>query len=98
MTDVRIFKPAKTAMQSGHTNTRRWVMEFEPGSPKETDPLMGWIGSRDTRNQVRLRFDNKEDAVEFAKKNGYTIHLQEPKARRVRPKSYAENFAPHRPF
>ncbi|MFQ5766349.1 MAG: ETC complex I subunit [Rhodospirillales bacterium] len=98
MTDVRIFKPTKTAMQSGLDNTRSWVLEFEPGSRKETDPLMGWIGSADTRGQVRLRFDSKEEAIAFAKKNGFDVRLQDPKPRRVRPKSYAENFRYRRPY
>ena len=98
MTEVRIYKPAKTAMQSGRGNTRNWVLEYEPGSAKETDPLMGWAGSADTRSQVRLRFASKEEAVAFAKKNGMDFRVQEPKPRPIRPKSYSENFAYKRPF
>ena len=98
MTEALIYKPTKTAMQSGLENTRHWVLEFEPGAAKETDPLMGWIGSADTRGQVRLRFDSKEEAVAFAKKNGLSHRVQEPKSRRIRPKSYAENFSFHRPY
>ena len=98
MTEVRIYKPAKTAMQSGLRNAKRWVLEFEPQQAKETDPLMGWIGSADTREQVRLRFENKEEAIAFAKKNGMTYRLHEPKARRIRAKTYAENFGFRRPF
>ena len=48
---VRIYKPAKTAMQSGQRNTKEWVLETEP-APKEIDPLMGWTSSRDTMQQV----------------------------------------------
>ena len=98
MTDVRIYKPSKTAMQSGQGNANRWVLEFEPGSPKLTDPLMGWIGSADMRDQVHLKFDSKEEAVAFAKKNGLTARVQEPRNRRIRPKNYADNFSFHRPF
>ena len=98
MTEVRIYKPAKTAMQSGRGNTRDWVLEYEPGSAKETDPLMGWAGSADTRSQVRLRFASKEEAVAFAKKNGMDFRVQEQKPRPIRPKSYSENFANKRPF
>ena len=72
MTAVRIYRPTKTVMQSGRWNVKRWVLEFEPEQAKETDPLMGWIGSADTREQVRLRFENKEEAIAFAKKNGMT--------------------------
>ncbi len=93
MTEVCIYKPTKTAMQSGHGNTRDWVLEFEPGAPKVTDPLMGWIGSADTRGQVRLRFGSKEEAIAFAIKHGLDYGVQEPRTRRIRPKSYADNFS-----
>ncbi len=98
MTEVRIYKPAKTAMQSGLRNAKRWVLEFEPEQAKETDPLMGWIGSGDTRQQVHLRFDSKEGAVAFAKENGLAARVQEPRSRRIRPKNYAENFGFRRSF
>jgi len=93
MPQVRIYQPAKTAMQSGRSNIKKWILEFEPGSRKETDSLMGWTGSRDTRGQVRMRFDSKEDAIAFAKKNGLGYTVSEPKKRRIRPKNYSDNFA-----
>ena len=98
MSDVRIYRPTKNTMQSGRRNTKDWLLEHEPVSAKETDPLMGWIGSADTREQVHLRFEGKEEAIAFAKKNGMTYRLREPKARRIRAKTYAENFGFHRPF
>jgi len=93
MPEVRIYQPAKTAMQSGRANTRQWVLEFDPSAPKAPDPLMGWIGSPDTNGQLRLSFDSKEEAIAFAKKNGLPYRVFEPKERRIRPKSYAENFS-----
>ncbi|MEQ8164543.1 MAG: ETC complex I subunit [Alphaproteobacteria bacterium] len=96
MPEVRIYQPAKTAMQSGRRNTKQWVLEFEPGSKREVEPLMGWISSADTRGQVRMRFDSKEEAVAFAEKNRYAYRIHEPKSRRIKPKSYAENFAYNR--
>ena len=30
---VRIYRPAKTAMQSGEARTKDWVLEFEPEAP-----------------------------------------------------------------
>jgi len=89
---VRIYKPAKTAMQSGAGNTKEWVIEAEP-SRKEIDPLMGWTSSRDTMNQVVLRFDTKEEAVAYAQKQGWMYTVDEPKTRAVRPRAYADNFA-----
>lgn len=94
---VRIYRPAKTAMQSGRGNTKKWVIEFEPVDGKYNDPLMGWSGSRDTRStQVRLRFDTREDAIAYAKRQGWVYEVEEPAARRIRPKSYADNFAYNR--
>lgn len=92
MTAVRIYRPAKTAMQSGRANTKRWVLQFEPGAPKVADPLMGWIGSSDTGGQVRLRFETREEAVAYAERNGLEFHVEAPHERVVVPKSYAENF------
>ena len=89
---VRIYRPAKTAMQSGRANTKRWVLEFEPAAPKAHDPLMGWVSSGDTRAQVRLRFSTKEDALAYAQKRSFTATVEEPHERRIRPKSYADNF------
>jgi len=90
--DVRIFRPTKTAMQSGRAKTHEWVLEFETGKAKEIDPLMGWTGSRDTRNQVQLRFESKEEAIAYARRHGYGYSVDEPQERVFRPKSYAENF------
>ena len=92
---VRIYKPAKTAMQSGQRNTREWVIEAEP-SPKEIDPLMGWTSSRDTMQQVKLQFATLEEAKAYAEKNGWRYTVELPKARHVRPKAYADNFAYNR--
>ncbi len=92
MTEVRIYRPAKTAMQSGNANARLWTMEFEPSGPKEIDSLMGWTGSRDTQGQVRLHFATKEEAVAYAGRHEYTYRIFDPHVRSIRPKSYAENF------
>lgn len=92
MTDVRIYQPSKTAMQSGMRNTRHWVLAFEPAARPIIDPLMGWVGSTDTRRQVRLTFESADEAIAFARRNGLSYRLIEPKSRQVRPKSYAENF------
>ncbi|HEY7607871.1 MAG TPA: ETC complex I subunit [Alphaproteobacteria bacterium] len=89
---ARIYKPAKTAMQSGRALTREWVLEFEPAQRKSNDPLMGWVGSGDTPQQVRLFFDTKEEAIAYCKRRRIDHEVYEPKERAVRPKSYASNF------
>ncbi len=93
---VRIYRPAKTAMQSGRANTRRWIVEPVPSGPKEIDSLMGWTGSGDTGVQVKLRFDSKEEAVAYAERNNLTYEIEEPKERVIRPKNYSDNFSPNR--
>jgi hypothetical protein len=89
---VRIYQPTKTAMQSGRANTRRWVLEFEPATPRTTDPLMGWTSSADMRRQLRIYFDSREEAVAHAERNGLAYSVEEAHSRKIQPKSYADNF------
>jgi hypothetical protein len=89
---VRIYQPAKTAMQSGKGRTRSWVLEYEPSAAREIDPLMGWTSSRDMAQQVRLTFETKEAAIAYAERNGLAYTISEPQTRRVNKKSYADNF------
>ena len=89
---ARIYQPAKTAMQSGDAKTRHWVLEFEPDSPRETDPLMGWTSSGDMKQQIVLSFPTKDDAIAYAHRNGipYRLFDAHPRARSKR--AYADNF------
>ena len=95
---ARIYKPARNAMQSGSAKSKRWVLEFAPASRREVDPLMGWTSSNDTQSQVKLRFDSKESALEYAQENGIEAVVSEPKTRKanIRAGGYGENFATHR--
>jgi hypothetical protein len=95
---ARIYQPAKTAMQSGTAKAKGWVLEFAPASAREVDPLMGWTSSSDTETQVRLRFDSREAAEDYARARGIEVEVTEPKARKpvIRPRGYGENFATDR--
>ena len=84
---ARIYRPAKTAMQSGRANTKAWVLEYEPEARRTLDPLTGWTGSADTHSQVRLRFGTLEESVAFAKKNGITFEVREPHERTLKVKT-----------
>ena len=64
---ARIYQPARTAMQSGTAKTKYWVLDFAPESARSVDPLMGWTSSSDTQAQVKLRFETKEEALEYAR-------------------------------
>jgi ETC complex I subunit conserved region len=89
---VRIFKPAKTAMQSGEARTKEWHLAFEPEAAETRDPLMGWTSSTDTRAQVNLSFETKDEAIAYATRNGLAYTVSEPKPRRAIRKAYADNF------
>jgi hypothetical protein len=89
---ARIYKPAKNAMQSGRAKTAEWVLEYEPATPREVEPLMGWTSSNDMLSQVRIFFDTKEEAIAYAEKNSIPFRVFEPHPRGVVKKSYADNF------
>ena len=90
---VRIYKPAKTAMQSGRAKTKAWMLEYRAESRRIPEPLMGWVSAGDTTNQVRIPFDTKDEAIAFARKHGFAFIVQEPRERVLKPKAYADNFA-----
>jgi hypothetical protein len=89
---ARIYKPAKTAMQSGLARTKDWVLEHEQQVPRGIDPLMGWTSSADTRQQVQLTFETKEEAIAYAERHGIPYTVQNPQPRKPVLKSYADNF------
>ena len=96
---ARIYQPAKTAMSSGTAKTRAWVLEYAPAAPQGVDPLMGWTSSTDTQAQVKLYFDTKAAALDYARSKGIEAIVNTPQKRRpnIRPGGYAENFAVDRP-
>ena len=89
---ARIYRPTKTAMQSGRGRTHDWVLEYEPAAPQRPDPLMGWAGSNDTKRQILLRFASAEEAVAYCTARGIAYTLEQPQERVIRPKAYADNF------
>jgi hypothetical protein len=90
---ARIYKPARTAMQSGQAKTKEWVLEFEPESPRQVEPLMGWTASTDMKQQLRLRFDSKDEAIAYAGRHGIAYQIYEPKEPARRKIAYADNFS-----
>ena len=94
---ARIYKPSKTAMQSGLGNSKDWLLDYEPEAPRTVEPLMGWTSSGDMRQQLRLRFDSKEEAIAYCERHGIAYQAfdaKTPPARRVM--SYSDNFAHRR--
>jgi hypothetical protein len=89
---ARIYRPSKTAMQSGRALTKKWVLEYEPESPRTIEPLMGWTSSADMRSQILLEFESRDEAVAYAEKHEIPYQVFEPDLPRSRPKSYSDNF------
>ena len=91
MKKAKIYKPSKTAMQSGTKKYDKWIIEFITEKPG-INPLMGWESSTDTYSELKLEFNSKDLAIEYAKKNKINYELIEPKIRKINKKSYADNF------
>jgi hypothetical protein len=91
---ARIYKPARTAMQSGTAKTKEWVLDYEPEQPRAVEPLMGWTSSGDMRQQVQLRFVTSEEAVAYCERHGIAYQVIESKQAPARKGlSYSDNFA-----
>jgi hypothetical protein len=90
---ARIYKPAKTAMQSGTAKTKDWVLDYEPEQPRAVEPLMGWTSSGDMRQQVRLHFATAEEAIAYCERHGVAYQVSEAKAVARKGLSYSDNFA-----
>ena len=90
---ARIYKPSKTAMQSGQAATKDWLLEFEPEEPRTIEPLMGWTSSGDMKQQVKLTFDTKEEAVAYCERHAIPYQVFETKDSARHIISYADNFA-----
>ncbi|KXS11399.1 hypothetical protein M427DRAFT_102452, partial [Gonapodya prolifera JEL478] len=88
---VRIFSPAKTAMQSGLSGVGFWQIDFDV-LDKWENPVMGWTSSADPVQALQLKFAEKEDAIAFAEKQGWEYWIEEPKKTRFRKKAYGDNF------
>ena len=91
MKKAKIYKPNKTAMQSGLGKIDKWILEFETKDPTK-NPLMGWESSSDTLTELKLEFSTKELAINYAKKKKIEYEIIEPRKRKTVKKSYADNF------
>lgn len=88
---VKIYQPAKTAMQSG-VGAHAWVLDQGSAAAVTVDPLMGWSGSGNTGAQVKLSFATKEEAIAYAQRMGLAYTVEEPHTRKQIRKSYSDNF------
>lgn len=91
---ARIYRPAPSATQSGPGAVKPWKLVYDPESPRAIDPLMGWTSSGDMKQQIRLRFETKEEAIAYAERNGVPYRVEEPGPNLAprRKASYSDNF------
>ena len=90
---ARIYRPVKTAMQSGKAQARKWRLEFAASAAPRTEALMGWTSAPDASGQVRLSFDTKEAAIAFARAHAIPHQVSDaPETKRL-PRAYGDNFA-----
>lgn len=90
--NVKIYRPSKTAMQAGRAKVQSWILEYQATSARKPDDLIGWSGSEDTLNQVRLSFETVEQAIAHAQKNGWLYSVLPAQDRKIRPRNYGDNF------
>ena len=89
---VRVYRPAKNAMQSGTHGIKRWRLEFESRQRWENN-LMGWASSGDPLSNMQVDFASKEEAIAFVEKNGWDYFVEEAAEKTPKTKSYALNFS-----
>ena len=89
---AKIYRPAKTAMQSGKANTKIWVLEYDQERPRVIDSVTGYTGSGDMRQQLRLNFETRELAEAYAKRENIEYRVVEPKEATRKALSYTDNF------
>lgn len=90
--NARIFQRPKSAMQSGKARLDQWILEFIPAEAKKPDPLMGWAGSGDMKQQVQLKFPSCEEAKAYAARYGIDVIVHATPPRRLKIQAYADNF------
>jgi hypothetical protein len=89
---AKIYKPVKTAMQSGKGNTKKWLLEYEAENSRTIDPIMGWVGNSDPKAQLKLRFASAAEAEKYAQAHKIAYIIIQPKTSKLKKQAYAANF------
>ena len=92
MSIARIVEEQRKTTQSGKARVGCWTLEFEREEAQRPDPLTGWSGSGDTKTQIRLGFDSKDEALAYAKSKGLEVHLVPAAPIQLKLQAYADNF------
>ncbi|MGB7405048.1 MAG: NADH dehydrogenase ubiquinone Fe-S protein 4, partial [Pacificimonas sp.] len=91
-TTAKIYQRPQSAMTSGKARNDEWILQYDPADRQVADPMTGWAGSQDTRRQLKMRFDSREDAVSYAERNGIDARVEEPPVHRLKLQAYSDNF------
>ena len=89
---ARIQQREKNGMQSGKARAGQWVLAFESARPQRPDPLTGWAGGAETREQVTLTFPTLEAALAYAAREGIDAHVVPSSQPKLKIQAYADNF------
>ncbi|PPD45359.1 MAG: ETC complex I subunit [Methylocystis sp.] len=91
---ARIYRQSPSVTQSGPGQAKAWRLDFDLEAPRSLDPLMGWTSSGDMKQQIRLRFATREEAIAYAEREGVPYRVEEPKLNTAsqRTASYSDNF------
>src|ERR1051325_6103643 len=89
---AKIYRPAKTAMQSGKAKTHLWLLEFDQEEPRRIDPILGYTSSADMKQQLKLSFETLEQPCAYAERNGIEYRVLKPKEAARQTVSYTDNF------
>ena len=92
MTTARIIEEQRKTTQSGKAKAGRWTLEIERTEAQRPDPLTGWAGSGDTKTQISLTFDSKEEALAYAASKGFDVHVVPAPPVALKIQAYADNF------
>lgn len=88
-----IRKPVKSAMQSGPSLGKNWILDFHPLEKcNDVYKTTGWLSSNFTKNQSKLHFATIDEAKQYAFNNAISFEIISPKERKIVKKSYANNF------
>jgi hypothetical protein len=91
---VKIYSPSKSTIQSGKAKNNRWLLEpIEEENSHFINPLTGWVSCDSTISQIKLFFNNKEEAIKYANSKNWQYQVMEPEISRYKKKSYASNFS-----
>lgn len=73
---IALIRPnGASCVSSGRALAHGWTLTFKPRSAPFVEPLMGWTGSADTLQQVRLQFPTAQSAIRYCRRQGLDFEV-----------------------